>query len=452
MAVAKISLNREILRLAVPNIISNLTVPLLGMADFALMGHLKTDSVVYVGAVALGTTIFNVLYMSLGFLRMGTSGFTAQSFGAKDDKALHLGLHRSLLVALLLALALIVLQYPIQWIAFQVLDGTPQVTQLARQYFYIRIFAAPAALMLYSFYGWFLGMQNARIPMTIAIVINILNIGLNFLFVFAFKMHSNGVALASVIGQYTGLLMAFWFLAKRYRPYTKRIALKIIAKKEGLLVFFKVNGDIFIRTVLLIFVLTFFTSVSARVSNKILAVNTLLFQFFFFFSYFADGFAFAGEALAGKAKGAGNFELLRKTVRRLFVWGLGIALITSLIYLMGLRHFMYILTDNAAILNLAKNYYVWVVLLPLTSLAAFIWDGIYVGVTASKAMRNTMILSALVIFLPAFYLLFPHFGNNGLWLALHIFMMSRGISMWLLARRAVYRIFPEKSKTNAKSL
>jgi len=439
MAGDKLSLNREILRLSVPNIISNLTVPLLGMADFALMGHLKTDSVVYVGAVALGTTIFNVLYMSLGFLRMGTSGFTAQSYGAKDEKALHLGLHRSLLVALLLALALIMLQYPIQWLAFQLLDGTPQVTQLARQYFYIRIFAAPAALMLYSFYGWFLGMQNARIPMTIAIVINFLNIGLNFLFVFAFKMHSNGVALASVIAQYTGLILAFWFLLKKYKPYAKRIALKILVRKEGLLVFFKVNGDIFIRTLLLISVLTFFTGISARIGDKILAVNTLLFQYFFFFSYFADGFAFAGEALAGKAKGSGNIVLLKKTVNRLFLWGFGIAFLTGIIYLTGLKYFMYILTDNAVILNLAKEYYGWIVLLPLTGIAAFIWDGIYVGVTAAKTMRNTMILSAVFVFLPAFYLLFPHLGNNGLWLALQIFMVSRGISMWIMAQKVIYK-------------
>ena len=232
MAHAQTSLNRNILRLAVPNIISNLTVPLLGMADFALMGHLKTDSVVYVGAVALGTTIFNVLYMSLGFLRMGTSGFTAQSYGAKDDKALGIGLQRSLLVALLLAFSLILLQYPIQWAAFKMLDGSQQVTSLARQYFYIRIYAAPATLALYSFYGWFLGMQNARIPMTIAIVVNSMNIGLNFLFVYAFHMHSNGVALASVLAQYTGLLLAIWFLLKKYKMYARRIALKILLKKE----------------------------------------------------------------------------------------------------------------------------------------------------------------------------------------------------------------------------
>ncbi len=439
MVPGRASLNRDILRLAVPNIISNLTVPLLGMADYALMGHLKTDSVVYVGAVALGTTIFNVLYMSLGFLRMGTSGFTAQSYGAGDKKALHLGLHRSLLVALGLALVILLLQYPIQWVAFRLLDGTPQVTHFARHYFYIRIFAAPATLMLYSFYGWYLGMQNARIPMTIAIVVNVLNIGLNFLFVFAFHMHSDGVALASVLAQYTGLFLAFWFLKKKYAPYAKRLAVKMLVQKEGLLVFFRVNGDIFIRTLLLIFVLTFFTAVSARINDKILAVNTLLFQFFFFFSYFADGFAFAGEALSGKAKGAGSLSLLKTTVHHLFLWGMGIALVTSLLYFVGLKYFMLILTNNREILSLAARYYGWVVVLPVTSLAAFIWDGVYVGVTASRAMRNTMIVSALLVFLPAFYLLFPLYGNHGLWLALQLFMVSRGLSMWLMASRAVFR-------------
>ncbi len=206
------------------------------------------------------------------------------------------------------------------------------------------------------------------------------------------------------------------------------------------MIFFKVNGDIFIRALLLIFVLTFFTSRSARLGNNILAVNTLLFQFFFFFSYVANGFAFAGEALAGKAKGSGCLLLLKSTVNRLFIWGFGIALLTSMMYLPGLKYFMYILTDNVDILNLAKEYFWWAVLLPLTSIAAFTWDGIYVGVTASRAMRNTMILSAIFIFLPAFYLLFPYLGNNGLWLALQVFMISRGLSMWLLACKTVYRL------------
>ncbi len=433
------TINRQILHLALPNIITNLTVPLLGMADFALMGHLKADSAVYVGAIALGTTIFNVLYMSLGFLRMGTSGFTAQAFGAKNEKAISLGLQRSLLVAFILAFGLMLLQYPIQWIAFNLLDGSTEVKELARQYFYIRILAAPATLALYSFYGWFLGMQNARIPMIIAIVVNSVNIILNFVFVYTFHMTSNGVAMASVIAQYSGLALAFIFVTIKYKAHAKLLSGKIIMQKEGLTAFFKVNGDIFIRTLLLIFALSFFTSQSARLGNNILAVNSLLFQFFFFFSYFADGFAYAGEALTGKAKGAHSLKMLSQTIRQLFLWGLGIALLTSLIYLGGLKYFMRIMTNNPQILNLAKSYYFWVVLLPLTSMAAFIWDGIYVGVTASRAMRNTMIVASLFVFLPTFYFGFPHLQNDGLWLALHLFMISRGLSMWLLAPRSVYR-------------
>lgn len=432
------TINRQILHLALPNIITNLTVPLLGMADFALMGHLKADSAIYVGAIALGTTIFNVLYMSLGFLRMGTSGFTAQAFGAKNKLKMQLGLQRSLMVAFMLATGLLLLQYPIQWIAFKLLDGSEEVKTLARQYFYIRILAAPATLALYSFYGWFLGMQNAKIPMTIAIVVNTVNIILNFAFVYGFHMTSNGVATASVIAQYTGLVLAFIFVKTRYREQAKVLSRKIIMQREGITAFFKVNGDIFIRTLLLLFALSFFTSQSARLGNNTLAVNALLFQFFFFFSYFADGFAYAGEALTGKAKGAHSNRLLQQTIRKLFQWGMGIAFLTSLIYLGGLNYFMRIMTSNIEILNLAKSYYLWVILLPLTSLAAFIWDGVYVGVTASKAMRNTMIIASLFVFLPAFYLTFPFLHNHGLWLALHLFMISRGLSMWLLARKAVF--------------
>ncbi len=432
------TINRQILQLALPNIITNLTVPLLGMADFALMGHLKANSAIYVGAIALGTTIFNVLYMSLGFLRMGTSGFTAQAFGAKNKQNISLGLQRSLLVAFLLAFGLILFQYPIQWLAFKLLDGSQEVKNLARQYFYIRILAAPATLALYSFYGWFLGMQNAKIPMVIAIVVNSVNIVLNFVFVYAFHMTSNGVALASVIAQYSGLTLAFIFVKAKYKPYAKLLSRKIIMQKEGIMAFFRLNGDIFIRTLLLLFALSFFTSQSARLGNNTLAVNSLLFQFFFFFSYFADGFAYAGEALTGKAKGLQSKDLLRQTIRHLFLWGLAIALLTSLIYWGGLKYFMQVMTNNPEILNLAKNYYLWVVFLPLTSLAAFIWDGVYVGVTASKAMRNTMIIASVFVFLPAFYLGFPYLQNNGLWLALHLFMISRGVSMWIIAPKTVY--------------
>jgi len=431
-------LNREILILAIPNIISNLSVPLLGMADFALMGHLKTQSTIYVGAIALGTTIFNVLYMSFGFLRMGTSGFTSQAYGANNQKELGLALQRSLAIAMVFGFLLIILQYPIQWISFHILDGTEEVKSLARQYFYIRIFAAPATLSLYSFYGWFLGMQNAKTPMFIAILVNIVNIGLNFFFVYAIKMNSNGVALASVFAQYSGLILAIWFLCKKYPIHSTIYSVKYILKKSAIKEFFKVNGDIFIRTLLLILTLSFFTSQSAKMGNNILAVNTLLFQFFFFFSYFADGFAFAGEALTGKAKGAKNPILLKETIGKLFIWGFGIALLTTLLYWWFLPVFMKIMTNNKILQSLSSHYFIWVILLPVTSIAAFIWDGVYIGVTASKPMRNTMIIASLFVFLPVFYLTNPVLGNNALWLALVLFMISRGLGLALLSKKHIY--------------
>ncbi len=431
-------MNRHILRLALPNIITNLTVPLLGMADYALMGHLKADNALYVGAIALGSTIFNVIYMSFGFLRMGTSGFTSQAFGANNRDKITLTLQRSLLVGFLLAALLIVLQYPIQWVAFQFLDGGVAVKNLARNYFYIRIYAAPATLLLYGLYGWFLGMQNARTPMFIAITVNVVNIGLNFLFVMGFGMKSDGVALASVIAQYSGLLLGFIFLMLQYKSYVIPRALVEIVYPKALREFFKVNSDIFIRTLLLILVLAFFTSRSARFGTDTLAVNSILFQFFFIFSYFADGFAYAGEALTGKAKGAENFILLKKTVRTLFRWGWAIAGFSSVAFWLGLPLFMKIMTNNTHLIEEALQYGIWVIILPLTSQSAFIWDGIYIGVTASRAMRNTMIIACLLVFLPVYFFTVGKWGNHGLWLALELFMVARGLSMWITAPKAVF--------------
>ncbi|HEY9114666.1 MAG TPA: MATE family efflux transporter [Bacteroidales bacterium] len=430
-------MNRQILHLSIPNIITNITVPLLGLVDMAMMGHLGDP--VYIGAVALGVTIFNVIYSSFAFLRMGTSGFTAQAFGANSKIDISLILYRSLLVGFLLALLLILLQYPIQWAAFHLLDGSEEVKLLAKEYFFIRIFAAPATLGLYALYGWYLGLQNARIPMVIAITVNIVNIGLNFFFIYYLKMNSNGVALSSVFAQYTGLLLALFFLLKKYRDFLQPIKMAIVLKTQELKRFFRVNSDIFIRTLLLILVLAFFTSRSARMGDDILAVNSLLFQFFFIFSYFADGFAFAGEALTGKVKGAGDMGSLRETVKYLFYWGWGASLLFMLAFIVGIQPLMHLMTDNQELIHLSYDYRFWIFLLPLTSGAAFIWDGIYIGVTASKAMRNTMIVASLVVFLPAYFLTYQSMGNHSLWLALNLFMLSRGLLMWGMARYAVYK-------------
>ncbi len=427
------TINKSILRLAIPNIVTNITVPLLGLVDLALMGHLNDP--VYIGAIAIGSIIFNVIYSSFSFLRMGSSGLTAQAWGANLKEETSLVLIRSLLVAASLAIILIILQFPIQWLSFKIIDGSETVKVLARDYFYIRIWAAPATLGLYAFFGWFLGVQNAKSPMIIAIIINLINIGLNFVFVFGFGMKSNGVAMATVIAQYAGLLLAIYFLFSKYRTYVIRFSLKVILKTDEIVRFFKVNSDIFIRTVLLLLTLAFFTNISAKHGNDILAVNTLLFQFFFIFSYFADGFAFAGEAITGKAVGANNKKLLKSTVRYLFYWGWGAALLASFIFAIGLESLMKVMTNNPLILEMSLKYYLWVVIIPLTSTAAFIWDGIFIGVTASKGMRNAMIISSLVIFLPAYYLSVDYWGNDALWFALNLFMISRGLLMWLMWQR-----------------
>jgi len=428
-------MNRQIVRLALPNIITNITVPLLGIVDLALMGHL--DNPIYIGAIALGSTIFNIIYSSFSFLRMGSSGMTSQAYGANKKEEVSLVLQRSLLLGMGLAIFLILFQYPVQWAAFKLLDGSSDVKLLARQYFYIRILAAPATLGLYAFYGWYLGVQNAIIPMILAIVVNVVNIALNFLFVRWFGMKSDGVAWASVIAQYSGLLLAGVFFLIRYKQYHIRFSFKQIVETRAIKRFFGVNSDIFIRTVMLWFVLAFFTSRSAKSGNNILAVNTLLFQLFYFFSYFADGFAYAAEALTGKAKGARKFDEMKEVIKGVFRWGWVIALAFTVIYAFGLNAIMRILSDNYHLLNMAKPYYVWIIIIPLISIAAFNWDGIFIGATASRAMRNISIIVSLLVFLPAYYLTHSVWGNHGLWFAFDLFMLARGVGMWLYAKRGV---------------
>jgi MATE family multidrug resistance protein len=421
-------INRDILKLAIPNIVTNITVPLLGLVDLALMGHLNDP--VYIGAIALGSIIFNIIYASLNFLRMGTTGMTAQYWGAKNESEISLVLIRSILLAFAIAIILLIFQNPIEWLSFKILDGTDQVISYAQEYYYIRIWAAPATIGLYALMGWFLGVQNAKIPMIIAISINMINIGLNFLFVLYFDMKSDGVALATVIAQYTGFIIAIILLLKKYKKYAVWFRFNIILKSEALIRFFKLNSDIFIRTLLLLLTLAFFTNTSAKKGEDILAINTLLFQFFFIFSYFADGFAFAGESLTGKATGAKDKALLSKTIKRLFLWGWGAAIITTIAYLIGIDYFIKLLTSNNQLIELSKEYSIWVILIPLTSLGAFIWDGVYIGTTASKQMRNVMIISSIFIFLPAYYSTANLWGNNALWFALNVFMLVRTLLMW----------------------
>ena len=426
-------LNRSILKLAIPNIISNITVPLLGLVDMMLMGHL--DSVAYLGAIGLGGTIFSVMYSIFSFMRAGTTGFTAQAYGGNDHQEISYAFYRSMCIALIATLIVLTLQSPIEWIAMQLLNGSPEVLRYTSEYFRVRIWAAPAVLSLYTFNGWYIGMQNTTIPMTIAILINVVNIGLSVLFVNVFHMGVAGVALGTVIAQYTGLLTAIIFMATKYRQYLIPIEKRILLQANKLKRFFKVNTDFMIRSILLVLTLAFFTNQSAKLGDDILAVNMILIQFFYIFSYFTDGFAYAGEALVGRFTGAHDLDNLKKTVRYLLLWGVGLSVPFTLLYWAFPDAFIHLISDQPGVAEQARPYYIYMVLIPVITFAAFLWDGIYIGATAAKEIRNTMIIASLLVFLPAWYILMPLYGNHGLWIAFLLFMVARGVSMSVMAKR-----------------
>ena len=435
-------MNKKILHLAIPNIISNISIPLLGIVDMALMGHLESDA--YIGAIALGSLIFNFIYWGLGFLRMGTSGFTAQAWGRRDLPETILVLSRAGFIALVTSAFLLVLQKPVEILSFLVLKGETEVEQLAMAYFRIRVWAAPAALGQFALLGFFLGMQNARLPMVVLVTTNIINIICNYIFVMKLGMSSDGVALGTVIAQYSGLLIALFFFRKYFSKLFKYYSFRATTQWTKLKNFLLVNKDIFIRTMCLVIVFSIFTARSAssdllsQGEDTTLAVNSLLMQFFMFFSFLIDGFAHASEALTGKFIGAKDRESLTKSIRLLFLWGTAISVMFTLLYLLGGNAIFRLLTNNPEVIANAKPYYFWVILVPVVSYVAFLWDGIYIGATAGPQMRNAMLISTLVIFFPAYFLAGKFMGNHGLWFAFILFMIARGVTMQALSKKAVY--------------
>lgn len=416
-------MNKNILRLAIPNIISNITVPLLGLVDMYIVGHLDSED--YIGAIALATMIFNFIYWSFSFLRMGTSGFTAQAYGADNRQEQTNILMRSLTVAMGAGLLIILLQYVIASVGFYFLDAGPVVKSYAHQYFYIYIWAAPAVLGLYTFNGWYVGMQNAKIPMIVAIGINIVNIALSFTFVYGLGMKLDGVALASACAQYTGFLSFVIIWNLKYGNLKKYINLSILKDIASYIPFFKVNSDIFIRTIALVSVTTFFMSASAKLGKDILAVNALLMQLFVLFSYMMDGFAYAAEALTGKYIGANNRQQLKTLVKRLFLWGIIIAGLFTLAYAFFLEPILGFLTDKQNVIELSKQFSFWVCLIPIAGFSAFLWDGVFVGATASHQMRNSMLIAVASFFI-VYYVFSSIFANNILWIAFIVYLALRG--------------------------
>ena len=426
--------NKRILDIALPSIVSNITVPLLGLIDVMIVGHLGATS--YIGAIAVGGMLFNIIYWIFGFLRMGTGGMVSQAFGRKDEGEIIRLLLRSISIGLSVALLLIVLQYPIRKIAFIFIEATPDVQANAELYFRICIWGAPAVLGLYSFNGWFIGMQNSRIPMMIAITQNIVNILASLCFVFGLNMKIEGVALGTMIAQYAGFLMAFSLWYTRYAEFRRRISWEGVFEKGALIRFFQVNRDIFFRTICLVAVTVYFTSAGSAQGEVILAVNTLLMQLFTLFSYFMDGFAYAGEALTGRFIGAEDKESLKHTIRDLFRWGVALSALFTVIYAIGGAPFLRLMTDDVVVQNAAAPYFYWVLAIPFAGFAAFLYDGIFIGATATRMMFHSMLVATLSFFF-LFFAFRGMLGNHALWMAFIIYLILRGVMQGWLGRKII---------------
>ncbi len=415
----------QILRIALPSIVSNITVPLLGLVDVAITGHLGNVS--YIGAIAVGGMLFNIIYWMFAFLRMGTSGMTAQAYGARrlDESLAHLV--RSSLIALGISVLLLLLQIPVRELALTLIQPEAKVAHFARTYFNICIWGAPPSLLLFVLSGWYVGMQNTRIPMLIAIIQNVANILLSLIFVYGIGMKIEGVALGTVLAQYTGLITAAIFLLRFYLPRLRPcFQRRGLLERQVLLRFFMLNKDIFLRTLCLIGVHFFFIVAGARFGSTILAVNALLMQLFTLFSYFMDGFAYAGEALVGKAVGAGNPVQCQAVIRRLFRWGLLMVILFTLTYaILGLP-FLCLLTDDSCVILTARHYWYWVLLFPLCGMGAFIWDGIFIGATKTKSMLLS-VFAGMIIFVTLYYILEPMLQAHALWLAFVSYLATRGV-------------------------
>ena len=417
--------DHQILKIAMPAIVTNITVPLLGLVDTAIVGHMGDAA--YIGAIAVGSMIFNLVYWVFGFLRMGTSGLTAQAYGRQDELAMRRILRQSLKWAGGIALFLILLQWPLCEVMLAVIGPTADVRPLAATYFYYVVWGAPASLGLFALTGWYIGMQNTRYPMYISILQNVTNIIVSLLLVYGLGMKVEGVALGTVIAQYVGLLTGIVLLPKGVR--------KIEPGGGGVESFFRINRDIFLRTLFLVGVNLCFTAIGARQGATILAVNTLLMQLYLLFSYVMDGFAYAGEAVGGRYWGAYKWEPFMATVRRLFVWGAMMTALFTAVYVLGGESFLRLLTDEPSVVEASRDFVWWAYLIPVAGVAAFVWDGVFIGITASRGMLLSAIIAAATFFAGVFVFV-PSLGNHGLMLSMLLFLLMRGVvQTWLFCNR-----------------
>ena len=426
------SLNHKIWQIAWPAILSNISIPLLGIVDTAILGHL--DSTRYLGAVAIGASILSFLYWGFGFLRMGTTGLVARAVGANDQRG-ELGvILQSIALALVLA-ALVVALHPL-WMGLGVwlMQPGPELAPLTQSYLEIRIYSAPAVLITYAIVGWFIGHQNTRWPMVFVVITNLLNILLDIVFIVILDMRSDGAALATLIAEYVGAGLAIIALLKNLNTDAIAAVRRELLRLASYRALLSSNAHLFVRTVCLLFGFAFFTAMSTRLGTSTLAANTIMLQLLMLVAYGLDGFAFAAEGLAGNAAGARDLPRFYQVVAACWRWSLGTTALVCVAYAAGGPWIYPLLTSHIEVLNQLHAYHYWLVLMPLVAVWSYMLDGIFIGTARTRYMMHTMLISLCLVYMPAWYLL-QDWGNNGLWLAFILFNGMRGASLaWCYQR------------------
>ena len=422
--------NKEILRLAIPSILANITIPLVGIVDTAIVGHLSDAAAI--GGIAIGTMLFDLLYWNFGFLRVGTSGLTAQAYGRSDRTECRRILLRSLSIAMIAALFILAIQWVFVTAVLAIVPCSAQVASVARDYFFVRIWAAPATLSLFTFKGWFIGMQDTKSPMAVDILVNVVNMAASYYLAVMTPLGVVGVAYGTLVAQYSGLILALVILFARY--IDKSVFRNIERWKETLRGaelkrMLSLNGNLFIRSLCFMVVYVGYTSLASLYGDTELAVSSIMMKLFMFFSFFVDGFAYAGEALVGKAFGESKVERqkskdINRTVRALFNWALGVGLLFTVIYAFWGDEAFALMTSDMTVLTAAAKYKIWLIGMPLVSTLAFMWDGVYVGATAGVQIRNSMILAA-VGFVVGYAATFSFVGAQALYIGYFAHLIAR---------------------------
>jgi MATE family, multidrug efflux pump len=420
--------HRHILAIAVPIVISNVSTPLVGLVDTAVMGRLGDPA--YIGAIALGAIILNFLFWGLGFLRMSTTALTAQAQGAGNDNEVRASLGRAMVIGLAAGGLMIVFQLPLNAIAFALVEATDKVEGLSSEYFNIRIWSAPAVLSNYVILGWFIGLGQSGKALVIQLFLNGVNLVLDFYFVIGLGFDVTGVGAASVIAEFSAFALGLWMVMRELRRHSGAFTLATLLEPTRIRRTMAINRDIMIRTLCLIFAFSWFTAQAAKSGDIILAANAILLNFITLSAFFLDGFAVAAETLVGQAMGANNRSAFKRVVRLSALWAFAISVIVSLVFWFAGDFVIGFLTINAEVRNSALTYLPWAAVAPVAAILAYQLDGVYNGVTRTAEMRNLMIVS-LALYLAAWWILVPLYGNHGLWAALIFFFLIRGLTLVL---------------------